>query len=97
MLAVFIVFFFVIYSICECFKFKRWKRDENGKRIYNKPVVFVKIVAVSIMVILIIIYRFTKEGIVDRSNGVKNEILYFSVLFLLVVISIIDVKRVIKC
>ena len=60
---------------------------------YNKKVVVVKLAALTVAIILLFIHHFTKGGILDRSYPWYTTILYFSVLGLLVFVSVRDIKR----
>lgn len=95
MLSFITIFFFVIYLLCEMVKFKKVEtllsKDKN--RVYNKPVVFVKLVALIITCVLLIIHRFTDEGVIDRTNNLKTSMIYLCVFCLLIFISIVDIKK----
>jgi hypothetical protein len=86
-LVVFIIFFFFVYVICEFFKFNRFKKE------YNQKVVYVKLVSICLTVILTFIHRFTKDGVLDRSNSIKTTVIYYGVFFILIAISVIDIKK----
>jgi hypothetical protein len=98
MLEIIIIFFFTIYLLCEMCKFKKIEtvKSREKKRVYNKPVVFVKFLSLAISLILLVIHHFTKNGIVDRSSGIKTTLIYFLVFGLLVLSSVMDLKRVLR-
>jgi len=100
MLGVIIVFFFCIFCICEMTKYKRYKSfrefREKDKKDYNIPVVIIKFASICIMLVLLIVNRFTSDGIMDRSMGLSNTIFYYAVVILLILLSFRDVKRALK-
>jgi hypothetical protein len=98
MLEIIIIFFFTIYLLCEMCKFKKIEtvKSREKKRVYNKPVVFVKFLSLAISLILLVIHHFTKYGIIDRSSGIKTTLIYFLIFGLLVLSSVIDLKRVLR-
>jgi uncharacterized membrane protein YkvI len=96
MLEIIIIFFFTVYLLCEMCKFRRVEtvKNKEKKRVYNKPVVLVKFLSLSISVILLVIHHFSDSGIVDRSNGVKAVLIYTVILGLLVFSSVMDLRKV---
>ena len=97
MLSIIIVFCFCIFCICEMTKYKRSKSFKEyinrESKEYNIPVVMIKFVSICITLVLLIINRFTSNGIMDRSMGLTNTIFYYVVIVLLILLSYRDVKR----
>lgn len=94
-LSVFIVFFFLLYALCEKFKYRRTVLLKNNtcKKLYFEPVCYIKLVLIVLDFILILINR-TFFGIVERSSGVRS-LVYLLVLFVLIIIpSIIDIHKI---
>jgi len=94
MFHIIIIFFFILYVICELTKYRKIASFKAEKKIYNKPVVYIKFIAIVLTFILLVINRFLKIGIMDRSNTVFNGVFYYVVIALLIGISIRDIKMV---
>lgn len=104
MLALVILFFLVLYIMCELMKYSRIKSLElkisnrifNGEKLYNERIVFLKAAILIITVLLTIIYLFfTKEGTVERSQGVRGVVITLTPLAVFCLVSFRDIKRVI--
>lgn len=99
MLYAFIVFFFLMYCICERFKYARVatikNKDIKHGKLYEKPVVYIKLVFIVLSFILAIINRLSASGIVERSSGFQG-FLFITLFFLVFIgISILDVYKVV--
>lgn len=97
MLYLFILFFFFIYAICETFKYSKWKTyklnfSENG-RLYRQSVVIIKLISIIITYILIIVNRFIRDGIVEKSSGLKGFVMISVIFIPLIGLSIYDVIK----
>ena len=68
-------------------------KNKEGKKVYNKPVVIVKVISLVISLILLIIHHFLDEGIVDRSNSLKTTLVYGFIMILLLLSSLYDLKK----
>lgn len=96
---IFIVFFIMIYYICEIFKWKKIEtlRHKNIKqgRLYNEPVVYIKIIFLTLSYILLIINRIS-VGILERTSGLKGFFILSIMYFVFFTISAIDICKVRK-
>lgn len=93
MLAMFVIFFFFVYILCDFLKYNIRGSVKGDRRMYNKKIVVVKLAALTVAIILLFIHHFSKGGILDRSYPWYITILYFSILGLLVFVSVRDIKR----
>lgn len=86
MIRLFIFFFFFLYSLCEMTKYRKIVsmklKTEKYERLYNKPVVYVKFVLIILVLILVIINRFTSDGKLEGSSGLYG-FLYILLFFLI--------------
>ena len=74
LLKIFILFFLLIYIACELTKFNKLEgiKKKYSERVYNTPVVYIKIVALIITIVLTLINRCTKEGNLEKSGGIRG-------------------------
>lgn len=98
MLYFIIVFFLLIYIIGELCKYKKLEsfKNKDNKKIYNKPVVYLKCVALFITLILLIVNRFTKNGVIERSNNILTTILFVGVMLIFIALSCRDLWKMNK-
>lgn len=92
----FILFTLFIYSICECFKYKKIATIRNKVqkgRLYNEPVCYVKLFFIVLSYLLVIINRLT-VGVLENSSGFKGFVTLSVIYFILILVSILDVKRI---
>lgn len=93
MLAMFVIFFFLVYILCDFLKYNIRGSVKGDRRMYNKKIVVVKLVALAVAIVLLFIHHFTKGGILDRSYPWYTTVLFFAILGLLVFVSVRDIKR----
>lgn len=98
MLQIYILFLLIIYTICEICKYqKTFILATKGikEKLYNKPVVIVKLVDIILLYIFVMINRFT-QGVVEKSSGIRGLLTISIAIFLFIGISIFDFYRVKK-
>ena len=95
LLYLFIIFFFVLYTILECSKYstRDYVKGTSEEKKYHTCVVYLKLITICIVFVLTVINRFTKAGIVERSSKFSISYLF---LLLFIVISILDIYKMKK-
>ena len=95
LLYLFIIFFFILYTILECSKYstRSYIKGTSEKKQYHTSVVYLKMATICIVFVLTIVNRFTRAGIVERSS--KFSVFYIIIL-LFIGVSIFDVYKVKK-
>jgi len=90
LLYLFISFFFTLYIILECTKYsaKGYVKGDKKKKTYHAAIV--KLITICIVLLLVIINRFTKNGIVERSSKTSVSFLF---IFLFIGISVYDLFK----
>ena len=91
----FILFFFLIYICCECTKYNRIegvKKKSSGK-VYNLPVVYIKLISIVITIVLTIVNRFTSGGKLENSGGIKGILIVGVLYAIFLFFSIWDIKK----
>lgn len=99
MIILFILFFFGMYCLCEAFKItysKKGKRKLLSDRVYNKPIVYIKTVFISVFYILLIINRLLPSGRVEQSTSVRTTFIVYLFFLCLVGFSVYECIRVKK-
>ena len=98
MIKMFIFFTFFLYCICEMTKFRKLAsmriKSEKYIRLYNKPVVYIKMILIVIELILVLVNRFTKDGVLERSTGVGGILYILALISIFIVVSVRDVIKV---
>jgi len=92
LLYLFISFFFILYIILECTKYsaKGYVKGDKKKKTYHAAIVYLKLITICIVLLLVIINRFTKNGIVERSSKTSVSFLF---IFLFIGISVYDLFK----
>lgn len=94
-LSMFIVFFILLYAVCEKFKYRRTVFMKNGtyKKLYFEPVCYIKLGIIILDFILVIVYRIV-FGVVERSAGFMS-VIYLTMIYALITLpSIVDIYRI---
>lgn len=104
MIALYIVFFLIMYIIMETCKYRRVrtimecvrKREYIRGSLYNERLVFIKAIILLVAVILTVIYYFTDNGKAERSQGIRGIIVILIPYVIFTMINIRDIKRVLS-
>ena len=97
MIQAFTLFFLLIYTLLEMMKYKRvetlrLKSTVRG-RLYNEPVVFLKLIILSIDIILLAIICISSA--VEKSGGIRGYLMTAIPFALFLAVCIRDITRVI--
>ena len=88
-----------MYCLCEFTKTKysgTGKKKYASERVYNKPMVYMKTLFIVIFFILLIINRFSKQGVIERTSSVKSTVIVYFIFFVFVIFSIYECIRMNK-
>lgn len=91
MLPIFIIFFLFCYLLGEIFKIRFFRSFKNRRTVFNKPLVYIKLVSICIVFVLLIINHFIST--LERSSNVFMSIYFFVFIILLILLSVRDVKK----
>lgn len=97
MLYLFIFFFFLLYMVLEFLKYERLRsfllKVECTKRLYNKPILYIKLFVAIIDIVLIVINHFISP--VERSGGIGSVLLILIFMTVLMIVpSVLEIRKV---